>query len=105
MTTGRAGVGSAFDQTNVAGAGTLRRLLGAEFDALTLAKELEDRPSYSAAMEEVLDASFIADEPKTLVNEESCDCARWHTEFLQTKPPGNPSGSARTLERGSGPGG
>ena len=45
-------------------------------------------------MEEVLDSSFIADEPKPLVDEEPRYCARWHTDFLQTKPPGNPGGCA-----------
>jgi hypothetical protein len=99
---GRSRLGSTFDQSNIAGAGALRRVLRAELHALTLAKQLEHRASHCASMEEVLDAPFIADKPKTLVNEEPCDCARWHTEFLQTKPSGHPDGSARTLALGAG---
>src|SRR5688500_5755843 len=50
----------ALDQSNVAGAWSLRGFLGREFHALTLAKQLEDGAANSAAMEEVLDATFIA---------------------------------------------
>ena len=47
---------SAFDETDVAGAWSLRRLLWCEFDALPLAKEFEHGATDRASVEEVLDA-------------------------------------------------
>ena len=59
--------------------GPFPRFFGREFDALTFAQQLEHRAAHRAAMEEVLDAAFVADEPESLVDEESCDCPGWHT--------------------------
>src|SRR5437762_3516453 len=67
------------DQTNVARARTLLRLFDRELDALTFPQQLENSPAHSASMEKVLDSPFVADEPKSLVNEEPCDCPGRHT--------------------------
>jgi hypothetical protein len=68
----------AFDQSNVTGARSLRGFLGREFHALTLAQQFEDCAAHGAAMEEVLDATFIAYESKTFVDEEACDSPGRH---------------------------
>src|SRR5438552_3554373 len=61
---------SAFDQAHVAGARALAGLFGSEFDALTFAQQLEYGAADRAAMEKVLDAAFVANEPETFVDEE-----------------------------------
>ena len=68
----------ALEQANFAGARALLRLLGSELDALTLAQELEHRAAHRAAVEEVLDAPLVADEPETLVDQQTCDSAARH---------------------------
>jgi hypothetical protein len=68
----------ALDQSNVAGTGSLRGFLGRELHALTFAQQFEDCAADGAAMEEVLDATFIAYEPKTFVDEEACDSPGRH---------------------------
>ena len=62
---------------------TFGRLFDHEFDALTFAKQLEHRPAHGAAMEKVLDSAFVADEPESLIDEESRDRTGWHTEALR----------------------
>jgi hypothetical protein len=74
---GRAG-NLALDQSNVAGAWSFRGFLGREFHALTFAQQLEDGAANSAAMEEVLDATFIAYKTETFVDEEACDSPGRH---------------------------
>jgi hypothetical protein len=74
---------STLDETNVAGARTFPRFFGRKFDALTFAKQLEHRPAHGAAMEKVLDSAFVADEPESLIDEESRDRTGWHTEALR----------------------
>jgi hypothetical protein len=81
-----------FDEPDVPGARSLLRFLRSELDALTLAKQLEHCAADRAAMEEVLDATLIADKPETLVDQETCDRAARHTRVLRmlpaiTKPP------------------
>src|SRR4051812_38916085 len=68
-----------FDQTNVAGARTLLRVLRRELDPLTFPQQFEHGAAHRAAMEEMLDAAFVADESEPLVDEQPCDCPRWHT--------------------------
>ena len=72
----RAG-GSALDQPNVAGPRALGGLFGRELHSLALAEQLENRAADGAAVEEVFDATLIADEPEPLVDEEACDSAGW----------------------------
>ena len=92
--TGRKAVDSAFDQTNVTGPRALRRFLGCEFDALTLAQQLEHRAADRAAVEEVLDAAFISDEPEALVDQEASNCPTWHNPTPSVpNPQGNPKGT------------
>ena len=43
------------------------------------AQQLEHRAADRAAVEEVLDPAFVADEPEAFVDEEPCDCPGWHT--------------------------
>src|SRR4051812_14991261 len=74
------------DESNVSGARPLLRFLRSELDALTFAEQLENGAANGAAMEEVLDTSFIADEPKTFVDQEPCDCAGRHARVLRLSP-------------------
>ena len=74
---GRAG-NLALDQSNITGAWSLGGFLGREFHALTFAQQLEDGAANSAAMEEVLDATFIAYKTETFVDEEACDSPGRH---------------------------
>jgi hypothetical protein len=86
------GVGNlALDQSNIAGAWSLRGFLGREFHALTLTQQLENGAANSAAMEEVLDATFIAYETETFVDEEACDSPGRHGRVLRCAKPGTTS--------------
>src|SRR5262245_38895667 len=71
-------MGSAFDQPDVSGARALLGFFGRELHALALAQQLEHRAPYGAAVKEVFNPAFIADEPKSLVNQEPCDCPGRH---------------------------
>jgi hypothetical protein len=75
------------DQANLACARALSRFLGCEFDALAFPQQLEDGAAYSAAMEEMLDSTLIANEPKALVDEETCDGPGRHTRVLRSTNP------------------
>jgi hypothetical protein len=75
-----------FYEANVTGAGTLLRFLRSELDALTFAKQLEHRTADGAAMKEVFDPTFIADEPEPLVDEKPCNGAGRHTRVLRMFP-------------------
>jgi hypothetical protein len=74
---------SALDEAHVAGARTFGGIFGRKFYALTLAKQLEHGAAHRAAMEKVLDPAFVADEPESLIDEESRDRTGWHTEALR----------------------
>ena len=75
-----------FYQTDISGAWTLLRFLRSEFDALTLAEQLENGAADGAAMKEVLDSPFIADEPEPFVDEKPCNRAGRHTRVLRMFP-------------------
>src|SRR5580704_5899544 len=75
-----------FDEPNVSGARALLRFLRSELDALALAQQLENGAADGTAMEEVFDTSLIADESKTLVDQEPCDCAGRHARVLRLFP-------------------
>jgi len=75
-----------FYQTDISGARTLLRFLRSEFDALTFAEQLEDGAADGAAMKEVFDPAFIADEPEPFVDEKPCDGAGRHTRVLRMFP-------------------
>ena len=84
--TGRATVwmgGSAFDQANITCTRSFRRLLGLELHALSFAQQFEHSAADRAAVKEVLDASFITDEPEPLVDEETCDSPGRHNPVLR----------------------
>ena len=68
----------AFEQAHFSRARPLLRLLGSELDALAFAEELEHCAAHCAAVKEVLDAALVADEPETLVNQQTCDGAARH---------------------------
>src|SRR6185295_16623613 len=102
---------SAFDQADIARPRAFSGVLRRELDALSFAQQLEHRASHRAAVEEVLDAALVADEPESFVDEEPCDCAGWHTRSppLLTHPgesPGHSAGNGRlygnTSRRGRG---
>ena len=65
---------------------TLLRFLGSEFDTLALAQQLEYRAAHRAAVEEVFDSTFVADEPETFVDQQPSDSAVWHTQALRSDP-------------------
>src|SRR6267378_3297372 len=76
----------AFDQTDITRARAFLGFFGRELHTLAFAKQFEHRAAHRAAMKEVLNSAFVADEPKSLVNEEPCDCPGRH----------NPKPSVRT---------
>jgi hypothetical protein len=84
-------VSLAFDQSNVTGTRSLRGFLGRKFHALAFAQQLEDGAADGAAMEEVLDATFIAYESETFVDEEACDSPGRHSRVLRCAKPGTTS--------------
>ena len=55
-------------EADISGARALLRILRSELDALTFAEQFENGAANGAAMEEVLDPSFVANEPETLVD-------------------------------------
>src|ERR1700730_4848213 len=55
---------SAFDEPNTPGARTRLRVLRSEFDARALAQKFEHRAPHRAAVEEMLDSAFVANEPE-----------------------------------------
>jgi hypothetical protein len=61
-----------FDQPDFTGPRALAGLFGREFHPLSFPQELEDRSAHGAAMKEVLDTAFVADEPEPLVDKKSC---------------------------------
>jgi hypothetical protein len=65
----QSGDASAFDQADLTGARTLAGLFRRELDALTFAQQLEHGASDRAAMEEMLDPTFVADEAEALVDQ------------------------------------
>ncbi len=75
------------DQTNLAGARTLRRFLLCEFDALAFPQQLEHSTSNGAPVKEVFDSALIANEPKALVDEETRDRPGRHTRVLRSTNP------------------
>src|SRR5262245_4087205 len=79
---------SALDQTYVAGPRALGGLFGRKLHALAFAKQLENCAPDCAAVEEVLDAALISDEPKSFVDEEACDSAVGHSRIppMRAKP-------------------
>ena len=74
---------SAFDEPDFAGARSFAGFLRGEFDALAFAQQLEHRAAHRAAMEEVLDSSFVADEPEPLVDQKASDRPGRHTRVLR----------------------
>ena len=60
--------GLAVEQTDFSRARTLGRFFNLELDALSFAQQFEHGSSNGGAMEEVLDAAFVANEPETLID-------------------------------------
>jgi hypothetical protein len=73
------------DQADIAGPRALLRVLGRELHALAVAQQLEDGAPDGAPMKEVLEAILVADEPETLVDEETCDRPGRHTSTSDAK--------------------
>ena len=78
---------SVLDQANVARAWALRGFLDLELHSLPFAKKFEHRTSDGAAMEEVLDTGFVADEPETFIDQKPSDGTRRHTRILRRTAP------------------
>ena len=68
----------AFDQTDIASARALLRILRSEFDSLAFPQQFEYCAADRAAVEKMLDPTLIADEPEAFVDEQSCNRPRWH---------------------------
>src|SRR5687768_3114996 len=81
-------VASAFDQTHVTRAWTFGRFLDLEFDALALAQQLEHCTANGAAVKEVLDPAFVANEAEAFVDQQARDSTRRHTRVLHETRPG-----------------
>jgi hypothetical protein len=73
-------------ETDVSRARTLLRFLRSELHALTFAEQFEDGAADRAAMKEVLNPAFIANEPEPLVDEKPCDRPGRHTRVLRMSP-------------------
>src|ERR1051326_1242883 len=56
------------DQSDFRSARAFGRILGREFDPLSLAQQFEDGAANCRSMKEVLDAAFVANKPEALVN-------------------------------------
>jgi hypothetical protein len=82
---------SAFDEPYVARARPLLGILRGELHTLAFAEQLEHCAPHRAAVEEMLDAAFVADESEALVDEQSRDCAVRHTQALRPDPQGSSS--------------
>src|SRR5207248_2923321 len=91
-----------FDQADVAGARPFLRVFGCELDPLPFAQQFEHRAADRAAVEEVLDSAFVADEPEPFVDEQACDCPGRHTRSPPFRTPrdipGNSAGYGRRGE-------
>src|SRR6187401_3194417 len=74
---------------------TFGRLFDHEFDALTFAKQLEHRLTNGRTMEEMLYAAFVADEAKTLIDQQTCNRAVGHdSPFPMATPPMDAAGDS-----------
>src|SRR5262245_49539664 len=78
---------SAFDQSHFAGARSFAGFFRGEFNALAFAKQLEHRAAHRAAMKEVFDSSFVADESEPLVDQKASDRPGRHTRVLRKRTP------------------
>jgi len=79
---------STFDKPYVARAWALLGIFRGELHALAFPQQFEDGTAHRAAVEEVLDSTFVADESETLVDQQPSDSAVWHTQALRSDPQG-----------------
>ena len=86
---GRSNGKSALNQSNVTGPRSLGGFLSGEFDTLPLAEQFKHCVPHRASVKEVLDAGFITNESKALVDQQSCDRTRRHTVLRFAEPPGS----------------
>jgi len=94
---------SAFDKPYVACAWALLGIFRGELHTLAFPQQFEDGAAHRAAVEEVLDSTFVPDEPETLVDQQPSDSAVWHTQALRSDPPGGIlGGSAGSGDREKG---
>jgi hypothetical protein len=57
-----------FNQTNITSTWTLLRLLDGELDALSFPEQFENGPPHRTAVEEMLEAGFVPNEPEPLID-------------------------------------
>jgi hypothetical protein len=76
-------VKSAFQEAHFSGPRTLAGIFLRELDPLSFTKQLEHRAADGAAVEEVLDSTFIADESKSLIDEKASDGSGRHNRVLR----------------------
>lgn len=88
------------NQADVASPRAFLRIFLGELDALPFTKQLEHRASHRTAVEEVLNAGLVPDEPEPLVDEESCDRPGLHTRILRFQVPGNVPETAAPADTG-----
>jgi hypothetical protein len=74
---------SAFDEAHFSGARTLAGFFLGELDSLTFPEQLEYGAAHGAAMEEVLDSTFVANESEPLVDQKASDGPGRHTRVLR----------------------
>src|SRR6266496_2397522 len=75
----KSGRASAFDQPDLARPWALAGFLRRELHALAFAQQLEHRAPDGAAVEEMLDSTFVPNEAVPLIDQEPCDRPGWHS--------------------------
>jgi hypothetical protein len=76
-------VESTFEEANLSGARALAGVFLCELDALPFAQQLEHGATDRAAMEEMLDSAFVADESEPFVDQKASDSSGRHTRVLR----------------------
>ena len=81
-------------ESDIARPRALLRVFRRELDPLAFAQQFEHRPPDRAAVEEVLDPAFVANETEAFVDEQSRDCPGWHNpKPFVPNPGGYPRGT------------
>src|SRR4051812_44959391 len=76
-------VGSAFDEPDFSGPGSLAGFFLRELNPLAFAQQLEHGASDRAAVKEMFDSAFVADESEPLVDQKASDRSGRHTRVLR----------------------
>jgi hypothetical protein len=78
---------SIFDQPDFSGTRTLAGFFLREFNSLAFAQQLEYRATHRAAVEEVFDSRFVANESEALIDQKASDRPGRHTLSSDERTP------------------